>query len=222
VQLRSLVMLRYHDPMDSSAARFQHIERGIFLEYLTLGWNLVEGVVAVTSGVISGSVALLGFGIDSFIEMFSGGILLWRLRSENDGGDAEKVERRAQKLAGISLLLLGVYVAVDSVKCLVRREVPARSAVGIGIAVLSLIVMPWLAHQKRKAAGALNSSALHADSRQTSLCAYLSAILLGGVLLNALLGWWWADPVAGLAMVPIIANEGWCALRGETCPDCSN
>ena len=121
---------------------------------------------------------------------------------------------------GGSFLLLAAYVAVDSAKCLIRREAPEHSLVGILVAVLSLIVMPWLARQKRRAAGTLNSSALHADSRQTSLCAYLSAILLGGLLLNTVLGWWWADPVAGLAMVPIIANEGRHALKGEPCPDC--
>src|SRR6516164_3850269 len=205
--------------MDRSVARSQYIGHGIFLEYITIGWNLVEGAVAVASGAISGSVALVGFGIDSFIETSSGGILLWRLKAENRGADAERVERRALKLVGVGFLLLAAYVAVDSAKCLIRREAPEHSLVGIVVAVLSLIVMPWLARQKRKAAGTLNSSALHADSRQTSLCAYLSAILLGGLLLNTLFGWWWADPVAGLAMVPIVAREGWQALKGERCRD---
>jgi divalent metal cation (Fe/Co/Zn/Cd) transporter len=207
--------------MSGVATRVQHIERGMFLEYLTIGWNLVEGGVAVASGAIAGSVALVGFGIDSFIETSSGGVLLWRLRAENRGADAEQAERRALKLVGVSFLLLATYVAVDSVKCLMQHEAPKRSLVGIVIAALSLVVMPWLAYQKRKAAGILSSNALHADSRQTSLCAYLSAILLGGLILNALFGWWWADPVAGLAMAPIIANEGRHALKGETCPDCS-
>ena len=191
----------------------------MLLEYLTIGWNLVEGIVAVSSGVIAGSIALVGFGIDSFIEMSSGAILLWRLRSENSGAKAEHVEQKALKLVGISFLLLAGYVAVDSVKSAVQRVAPEHSPVGITLAILSLIVMPWLAHQKRRAAGTLNSNALHADSRQTSLCAYLSAILLGGLLLNALFGWWWADPVAGLAMVPIVAKEGWQALKGKACSD---
>lgn len=181
----------------------------------------MECLVAVASGAIAGSVALIGFGIDSFIETSSGAVLLWRLRAENRSADAQQVERRALKLVGVSFLLLGAYVAIDSVKCLMGHEAPERSLVGIVIAALSLIMMPWLAHQKRTAAGTLSSNALHADSRQTSLCAYLSAILLGGLILNALLGWWWADPVAGLAMVPIDANEGRHALKGETCPDCS-
>lgn len=192
----------------------------MLLEYLTVAWNIVEGVVAVASGAVSGSIALVGFGIDSFIETTSGGVLLWRLRAERLGHDAERVERKALKLVGVSFILLAAYVAFESGKSLIEREAPERSAVGIAIAVFSLIVMPWLAHQKRKTAGRLQSAALAADSRQTSLCAYLSVILLAGLLLNALLGWWWADPVAGLCMVPIIVHEGREALRGETCPDC--
>lgn len=203
-----------------TVARGHHLQRGIVLEYLTIGWNIVEGCVAVGSGVVSGSIALVGFGVDSFIETSSGGILLWRLRAEHRGRDAERVERRALRLVGVSFMLLAAYVAFESIKSLVEKEAPERSAIGIGIAALSLIVMPWLAHAKRKTAGNLQSAALRADSRQTSLCAYLSAIVLSGLLLNALLGWWWADPVAGLGMLPIIVNEGREALRGETCPDC--
>src|SRR5581483_4174501 len=202
------------------SARTVLVLRGMQLEYLTIAWNVVEGLVAVASGAASGSIALIGFGVDSFIETSSGAVLLWRLRAESRGHDAERVERTALKLVGVGFLLLAAYVAFDSVKSLIEREVPRRSIVGIAIAALSLIVMPWLAHAKRKAAGRLTSAALHADSRQTSLCAYLSAILLGGLLLNALLGWWWADPVAALCMVPIIVNEGREALRGETCSDC--
>jgi divalent metal cation (Fe/Co/Zn/Cd) transporter len=200
--------------------RREQLQRGILLEYLTIAWNVVEGVVAVASGVVSGSIALVGFGIDSFIETSSGGILLWRLRAEHGGHDAEKAEQRALKLVGVSFLLLAAYVAFDSIKALIGKEAPQTSVAGIAIAVLSLIVMPWLAHAKRKAAAKLSSAALRADSRQTSLCAYLSGILVMGLLLNALLGWWWADPVAGLCMTPIIVNEGREALRGETCSDC--
>jgi divalent metal cation (Fe/Co/Zn/Cd) transporter len=196
------------------------LQQGIRLEYLTVAWNIIEGIVAVASGVASGSIALVGFGIDSFIETSSGGILLWRLRAERLGHDAERVERSALKLVGVSFLLLAAYVAFDSAKSLIAREAPERSAVGIAIAVLSLIVMPWLARQKRTTAAELRSTALKADSRQTSLCLYLSVILLAGLVLNALFGWWWADPVAGLCMVPIIVNEGREALRGETCSDC--
>jgi divalent metal cation (Fe/Co/Zn/Cd) transporter len=200
--------------------RRHQIERGIYLEYLTIAWNVFEGIVAVASGVAAGSIALVGFGIDSFIETSSGGVLLWRLKAERAGQDAQQVERKALKLVGIGFILLAAYIAFESIKTLVLQESPERSIVGIAIAILSLIVMPWLAHQKRKAAGNLQSAALRADSRQTSLCAYLSAILLGGLVLNAFLGWWWADPIAGLAMIPIVVKEGSDALRGETCSDC--
>jgi len=203
-----------------AVTRNQHLQRGMLLEYLTVAWNIVEGIVAVTSGAVAGSIALVGFGIDSFIETSSGGVLLWRLRAEHRGHDAERVERTALKIVGVSFLLLAVYVAFDSVKSLVGHQAPEHSIAGIVIAVLSLIVMPWLAYQKRQAARDLSSAAMKADSRQTSLCAYLAVILLGGLLLNALVGWWWADPVAGLCMVPIIVNEGREALRGKTCPGC--
>ncbi len=194
----------------------------MWLEYLTVAWNIIEGVVAVASGAVSGSIALVGFGIDSFIETSSGGILLWRFRAEDGGRDVKDVERRALKLVAVSFFLLAAYVAIESVKVLVAREAPERSLPGIVIAILSLLVMPWLAHAKRRTAGRLSSAALRADSRQTSICAYLSAILLSGLLLNVVLGWWWADPVAGICMVPVIANEGREALRGKTCSDCTN
>ena len=203
-----------------AVTRNQQLQRGILLEYLTVAWNIIEGIVAVASGAASGSVALVGFGIDSFIETSSGGILLWRLRAEHRGQDAKRVERKALKLVGVSFMLLAAYVTFESAKSLIGREAPEGSVIGIVIAVLSLIVMPWLAYQKRTTARNLSSAALKADSRQTSLCAYLSVILLVGLLLNAPVGWWWADPIAGLCMVPIIVNEGREALRGEPCSNC--
>jgi len=196
------------------------VSRGIRLEYITVGWNVVEGAVAVLAGLLAGSVALVGFGVDSAIESSSGAVLLWRLRAEQTGKNIERAEQTALKLVGASLLLLAAYVTFDAIKTLVTREQPQRSILGIVLSVLSLIVMPLLARAKRRTAAELNSAALHADSRQTSICAYLSAILLGGLLLNAALGWWWADPVAALAMVPIIVQEGREALKGETCTDC--
>jgi divalent metal cation (Fe/Co/Zn/Cd) transporter len=204
----------------NAAVRTTDLQRGIYLEYLTIAWNILEATVAVVSGVVAGSIALVGFGIDSFIETSSGGILLWRLRAEHRGANVEQVERKALKLVGLSFLALAAYVAVDSIRTLLERQHPERSLVGIGVAVLSIVVMPWLAHQKRKTAGKLNSAALDADSRQSSLCAYLSCILLGGLALNAMLGWWWADAVAALLMVPIIAKEGLKGLRGESCDAC--
>jgi len=196
------------------------VSRGIRLEYITVGWNVVEGAVAVLAGLLAGSVALVGFGVDSAIESSSGAVLLWRLRAERTGKNIERAEQTALKLVGASLLLLAAYVTFNAIKTLVTREQPQRSILGIVLSVLSLIVMPLLARAKRRTEAELNSAALHADSRQTSICAYLSAILLGGLLLNAALGWWWADPVGALAMVPIIVQEGREALKGETCTDC--
>ena len=181
------------------------MRRGRRLEYLTVGWNILEWVVAIGSGLVAGSIALVGFGFDSFIEALSGGALVWRFRSDEDD---ERREQIALKLIGVSFLILAAYVAFDAVKSLVKREPPEASYAGIGITVLSLVVMPLLARAKRRVAAELNSRALAADSRQTDLCVYLSAITLGGLLLNALVGWWWADPVAALVMVPIIAKEG--------------
>ena len=197
-------------------ARRRAVRRGRRLEYLTLGWNLLEAVVAVGAGVAAGSTALVGFGVDSLIESASGGALLWRLR---DGGEAR--ERAALRLVGVSFLVLAAYVAWEAAGALLRREPPEPSRVGIAVAALSLVVMPLLARAKRRVAAVLESRALHADSRQADLCAYLSAILLAGLALNALFGWWWADPVAALVMVPIIAHEGWEALRGEECESCA-
>jgi divalent metal cation (Fe/Co/Zn/Cd) transporter len=197
--------------------RLQAEKRGRVLEYLTIGWNLLEGLVAVGSGLMAGSPALVGFGVDSFIESLSGSALLWRLHG---GEDSERRERIALRLVGISFLILVAYVAYEAVTKLLFREPPEVSHIGIGLAILSLIVMPLLARAKRQVAVQLRSRAMQADSRQTDICAYLSAILLGGLVLNAIGGWWWADPVAGLIMVPIIGKEGIEALRGETCDDC--
>ncbi|MEP6946395.1 MAG: cation transporter [Acidobacteriota bacterium] len=194
--------------------RSESIRRGRLLEYFTLAWNMLEAVVAISSGIAAGSISLVGFGIDSVIECMSGGVLLWRLR---DGEHGESRERIALKLVGVSFLLLAAYVAFEAVKSLIYREAPTASYIGIAIAALSLVAMPLLAREKRRVAINLNSRAMKADSRQTDLCAFLSAILLGGLILNAIVGWWWADPIAGLIMVPIIAKEGIGSLRGESC-----
>lgn len=187
------------------------------MEYLTLGWNGLEALVAIVAGVMAGSIALMGFGIDSVIECASGSVLVWRLRTDADARRREQVERIAQRLVGASFLLLAIYVLVDAMSTLLKRAAPEHSLPGILVAVAALILMPLLARAKRNVARGLSSKAMHADSRQADLCAYLSAILLGGLLLNAALGWWWADPVSGLIMVPIIAKEGIGALRGEKC-----
>ena len=200
-------------PPISHIPRDKLITRGRLLAYLTIVWNSLEGIIAIGAGIAAGSIALVGFGVDSVIEVSSGAIILWRLASD------EHREKLALRLVGVSFIALAAYVAFDAVKSLIYRELPEASYIGIGIAALSLVVMPWLAHAKRKVAAELNSAAMLADSRQTDLCAYLSAILLGGLILNASFGWWWADPVAAMIMVPIIAREGVGALRGETCCD---
>lgn len=198
--------------------RALNVRRGRWLEYLTIGWNSLEAVIAISAGLVAGSIALVGFGLDSIIEVSSGAALLWRLHMDAPE-KRERAEQIALKLVGVSFLLLAAYVVFDAAKSLITREPPEASHIGIGLAALSLIVMPLLARAKRKVAATINSRALQADSRQTDICAYLSAILLGGLVLNALWGWWWADPVAALIMTPIIAKEGLEALRGETCCD---
>ena len=194
------------------------VRRGRLLEYLTISWNSLECLIAVGAGLAAGSIALVGFGFDSVIEVTSGAALLWRLHMDTPER-RERAEKTALKPVGWSFMLLAAYVTFDAIKSLALREPPEASYVGIALAALSLVVMPVLARAKRKVAASINSRALEADSRQTDICAYLSAILLGGLLLNALLGWWWADPVAALVMVPIITKEGVEALRGETCCD---
>ena len=195
------------------------IRRGRYLEYFTIGYNSLEGLIAIGAGVLAGSIALLGFGFDSLIEVTSGAVLLWRLYVDVDEARRERVEAISLRLVGICFIALALYVIHDSVESLLRRQAPDESLIGIVLAAVSLIVMPLLVRAKRKVARSINSGALMADSKQTELCTYLSAILLGGLLLNALLGWWWADPVAALIMVPIIVKEGIEALRGETCCD---
>jgi divalent metal cation (Fe/Co/Zn/Cd) transporter len=204
-------------PITGSTDSATGLREGRRLEYLTIGWNVIEGVVSIGAGLVAGSTALVGFGVDSAIESVSGAVLLWRL--QDDACHADR-EARALRLVGLSFFLLAAWVGFESVRTLMLREPPNASTIGITIAALSLLVMPWLAYRKRRVAAVLGSRALESDSRQTSLCAYLSAILLGGLVLNATLGWWWADPVAALLMVPIIVAEGRRAFRGETCDTC--
>lgn len=195
------------------------VRRGRYLEYFTIGYNSLEGLIAVAAGLIAGSIALVGFGFDSLIEVTSGTVLLWRLHADVDEARRERVEAISLRIVGLCFVVLAVYVTYDSVKSLIKREAPEESIIGIVLAAVSLVIMPLLVRAKRKVARAINSGALMADSKQTELCTYLSAILLGGLLLNALLGWWWADPVAALIMVPIIGKEGIEGLRGESCCD---
>jgi len=181
---------------------------------------VIEGIVSVLAAVGAGSVALLGFGIDSFVETSSGLVLIWRLRVERharDPKEIERLDRRAHKMVGLSLCLLAAYIAYDAATSLIVRERPATTVVGIVITTLSLVAMWWLARAKRRVAHALGSRALEADSFQTTACFWLSIITLTGIGLNAALGWWWADPVAALGMTWFLAREGREAWRGEDC-----
>ena len=208
----------------TAGERARHLARALKLEYLTVGWNIVEGVVGVAAALAAGSVALMGFGIDSFIESASGGVMIWRLRSERPDGAsaaAERLDRSAHRWIGASLLLLAVYIAGDAAWTLWTRERPQPTIVGIVLTAVSLLVMVWLARAKRRAAAALESRALEADSFQTTACWWLSLAALGGTALNSALGWWWADPVAALAMTVFIVREGLEAWRGEDdCAEC--
>ena len=197
------------------------VRRGLWLNYITIAYNTIEAVVSLAAGVVAGSVALIGFGVDSVIEVTASIVAQWRLRADFNPVRRERVEHLAVRIIGGTFLALALYVAYDSISTLVNREKPDGSVVGVILLAMSVVVMPLLARAKRRVAGGLSSSALTADATQTSLCAYLSVIALVGVALNTLLGWWWADPVAALAMVPIIVKEGLEGLRGETmCTDC--
>ena len=166
---------------------------------------------------MAGSISLVGFGVDTLIEIFASLILLWRLWSVHYD---ERREQIALKLVGASFLLLAVYIACEAASSLLSKQPPEASLAGIVLAALSMLIKPLLASAKRRVAGLLNSAALNAESRQSSICAYLAAILLGGLALNTLFHWWWADPVAAILMVPLIVKEGLDALRGEFCADC--
>lgn len=203
-------------------ARAAQLRRGLRLEYLTVGWNLLEGVVAVAAALAAGSVALLGFGIDSFVESASGSVLIWRLLAERRAVDPEAIERlehRAQRLVAVSLLLLAAYITVDAGLALWNRERPEASPAGITITTLSIGVMWWLAGAKRRTAVALGSRSLEADAAQTTACWWLSLVVLGGIGLNAIAGWWWADPVAALGVAVFLVREGGEAWRGDPCCD---
>jgi len=208
--------------MDGSALtdRAAMVRLGRKLEYFTIGWNSFEGVVAVVAGLVAGSTALVGFGIDSFIEVTSGAALLWRMAVDADVQRREQNEKLALTIVGLCFLGLAAYLVYESLSDLVRKHAPEHSIPGVALACAALVVMPLLSRAKRKVGNALASGAMNADAKQTEFCAYLSAILLIGLLLNALFGLWWADPVAALVMAPIIANEGIQHLSGKTCDDC--
>lgn len=191
------------------AQRLEGLRRGLVLEYISLGWNVVETGVGIGAGIAAGSVALVGFGLDSVVEASSATILLWRLRTEQTGRrTAEEAERKAVRAVAVAFFALAAYIGIQAVFDLVTGRRPEESVLGIVLASVSLVVMPLLAWRKRAAARALDSRSLEADARQTTLCTYISAFLLVGLVANSLLGWWWADPLAGIAIAALAAREG--------------
>jgi divalent metal cation (Fe/Co/Zn/Cd) transporter len=192
-------------------------QRGKRLEYFTIAWNSLEGLAAIIAGAIAGSISLVGFGMDSFIEVTSGATLMWRMSVDADEKSREKNERLSIRIVGACFIALAVYVAYEGCSDLLGRKIPEHSIPGIALACVSLVIMPILSRAKKKVGNELGSEAMKADARQTDFCVYLSAILLLGLVLNAAFGWWWADPVAGLLMTPLIAKEGLKGLKGETC-----
>src|SRR5437660_9852057 len=192
--------------------RVLHTRAGRRVEYFSIAWTSLEAIIGVTLGILAGSVALIGFGADSVIEVASSCVLLWRLAASSD-----EREKLAHRLVGGCFFALAAYIATEASVDLLKHEAPRATYLGLFYAAACVIVMPVLARAKRRVAAQLGSDALHADSHQSDICAYLSVILLAGLGLNATLGWWWADPVAALGMLPIIVREGVAGLRGQTC-----
>jgi divalent metal cation (Fe/Co/Zn/Cd) transporter len=207
-----LPILHVAPPPSPTGSRASLVDRARRLAWIGLGWHGIEAGVAIGAGIVAGSVALVGFGADSLIELAAGLVVLWRLASARAIG-----ERRAQQMIAVSFYLLSAYVAVEAIRSLAAEDRPAVSWVGIGLSVLTLATMPPLAKAKAQVAEGLGSSATKSESRQTMLCAYLSAGLLLGLGLNALLGWWWADPVTALGIAAVAVKEGRNAWRGEAC-----
>lgn len=186
----------------------------------TMAYNAVEALVALWSGFAAGSIALVGFGFDSVLELAAASALLWRLRLETRGAAhavVEAGERRVLRFVGATFLALALYVTAEALVSLWRRERPEESTIGIALAIVSLIVMPLVSWGKLRAATALGSASLRAEAKETLACSYLSLTLLVGLAANAAAGWWWADPIAALLMVPWLVSEGREGLRGERC-----
>ncbi len=200
-------------PPLSAPERSRLGRRAQLLAAASVAYNVVEAVVAVAAGLVAGSVALVGFGLDSVVEVSSGVIILWQFRHRMP----EAREKQALRLMAVSFFALAAYVAFESVRALVTGHDPDSSPVGIGLAAASLAIMPFLSWAQRRTGKALGSNAVVADSTQTLLCTYLSAVLLVGLLLNTTLGWGWADPVAGLVIAAVAVREGLEAWRGEGC-----
>ena len=210
-----------HQHADNAIGRPALLRRGLRLEYLSIGWNLVEGSVAIAAGLVAGSVALIGFGVDSFVETSSAAVIVWRIvsenRNENDPARIKLIERRAQRLVGASLFIFGIYLLFESVSAIIFREQPDPSPTGIVLALLSLSVMWWLARSIRRVGEELHSHAIEADSTQTLACWWMSLSLLIGLGLNVVFGWWWADPLAGIAISGLMLRESKQVWNGKDC-----
>ncbi len=196
----------------SPARREELHRRGLNLEWFTVAWNVIEGIVAIAAGIVTGSVSLVAFGADSFIEVISALALLWRLRKAGPHASAEErgaAEQRALYLVAATFFLLAAYITFEAAGALLSRDGPENSTVGLVLSVSSLLVMPALAYGKQRTGRELGSEALKADAVETWVCSYLSLALLAGVGLNAAFGWWWADPAGALAMLPVILWQGW-------------
>jgi divalent metal cation (Fe/Co/Zn/Cd) transporter len=203
--------------------RTRLLRRAVWLEATTVGWNIIEGIVAIAAGVLASSVALIGFGVDSFVETASGAVVGWRLRAELSGSTdearAERLERRAGRIAGTLLLGLAVYLVIDAGRRFLGFGMEAQeSIVGIVLTAIAGAVMPALGWAKLRTARALRSAALRADAYETITCSWLALTTLAGLILNAAFGWWWADPLAALVIVPLAVREGLEGWRGE-CPE---
>lgn len=205
--------------LDAPTSREVVALRGKRLEYFTIAWNSLEGLIALVAGILAGSISLVGFGIDSFIEVTSGATLLWRMAVDSEETTRERDERLSLRIVGVCFLALSAYIAYESFSDLINRKAPDHSVPGIILACVSLAVMPILSRAKKDVGNKLGSAAMNADARQTDFCVYLSAVLLAGLLLNAVFGWWWADPAAALIMVPIIAKEGFDGIKARHCCD---
>lgn len=206
-----------HAPVDRETL----VRRGRWLAVFTIAWNAIEGIAGIGAGIAAGSIALVGFGVDSYVEVFAGVVILWRLGAERHGRAlSERAEQRAVRLIAATFLALAVGVGIESVRKLVVGAQPDESLFGIGLAVVSLAVMPALARAKRRVGEQLGSRAVTADATETTLCVWLSAILLVGLALNSLFGWWWADPLAGLGIVYLAGREGIEHWRSNELDDC--
>jgi len=212
------------EPRDDAApapeSRSRQLRAGLRLEAITVSWNIAEGAVAVVVAMLAGSTALLAFGIDSFVETASGAMVGWRLLEEirdHSEDRAERVEKLTSRVAGMLLLALAIYIAVDaSVRLIGKSARPKESLIGMAVTAVALVVMPILGRAKLRCATAIGSSALRADAYETIACAWLSGTALIGLTLNGLFGWWWADPLAALTLIPLIVREGWEGLSGDS------